>query len=140
MEIFMERLIALPDENLIKEFSKKYAEENSVPAQLYVDCHIELSSYMMKNARDRGFEDLDTGPFTPELAVQSGFRLFTSVICCHDRFNGETAFRHFQANLDNTIRILEKMIHVNSSSDIETLKKETDKLGSIFLLDRKSVV
>lgn len=130
-----ERLIALPDEDLIKEFSMKKEDEKSPPDQLYVDGHIDLPYYMMKHTSDTSFEELDSGPFTQGLAIKSGFRLFVTAVYCQDRFNGESSFTHFQKNMDFAVRAMEKLLHVKNVSDIDTLKQDKEILGTFFLLE-----
>jgi membrane dipeptidase len=130
-----DRLITLPDSDFIKEFLQAKTEKDTSPTQLYVDGHIDLPYFMIKHAPDMTFDEFDKGPFTPELARQSGVRFFATAIYCQDIFNGDSAFRHFQENLNFTVRHMENLLHVKNISDIDSLKEEEDKLGTLFLLE-----
>lgn len=130
-----DRLITLPDSDFIKEFLQVKTEKDTLSTQLYVDGHIDLPYFMMKYAPDMTFDELDKGPFTPELARQSGVRFFATAIYCQDKFNGDSSFGHFQENLDFAVRHMENVLHVKGISDIDSLKEEKAKLGTIFLLE-----
>ena len=129
-----EKLIILPDSDFIKKFTENLQKENSYPDILYVDGHIDLPFYMVTNAPDRMFDDLDSGPVTPDTIKKSGVRLFNTAIYCQDVYNGENAQIHFQNNFDYTDRILGNLINVRSANDIQEIKNSRDAIGTVFLL------
>ena len=88
-----DKLIILPDSDLITEFSKSMQKEETKPDMLYVDGHIDLPHFMASHAPDRIFDDLDTGPVTLDIVRRSGVRLFNTAIFCQDFYNGENARR-----------------------------------------------
>lgn len=135
-----DKLIILPDADFITKLTREFQEQDSQPDTLYVDGHIDLPFYMAKKAPDRIFDDLDTGPVTPETARKSGVRLFAAAICCQDLYNNERALGHFQWNYDFAQKILENAVQVKAKSDISEIKDNRDTVGTIFLLENADVL
>ena len=131
----MSSSIILPDENLIEELTKEFQKENSRPDTLYVDGHVDLPFYMAQHFPDRGFNDLESGPVTPENTRKSGVRLFAAAVYCQDTYNGEQSLRHFQQNYDFAQKIFEDTLHVKSESDIQEIQDDEDIVGILFLLE-----
>ncbi len=130
-----EKLIILPDSDLIAEFTEIMKAEDAQPDSLYVDGHVDLPWFMGGCAPDRIFDNLESGPVTPETVKKSGVRLFTTSIYCQDIYNGEMAFKHFQKNYDFTQRILENVIHVKGMGDIPEINDNKESIGTLFLLE-----
>ncbi len=131
----MSSMILLPDENLIEVLTKEFQKENARPETLYVDGHVDLPFYMAQHFPDRRFEDLESGPVTPDTVINSGVRLFATAVYCHDNYNGDNSLRHFQQNYDFTQRILENVLHIKSESDIEKIQEDEGIIGTLFLLE-----
>ncbi len=130
-----DRLIIFPDADFIAELTKDFKKDDPKPDTLYVDGHIDLPFFMAAHAPDMIFDDLDTGPVTPDTVKRSGVRLFNTAIYCQDIYNGGKARIHFQNNLDHANRILENVIHIRSGNDIQEIKNSEDAMGTVFLLE-----
>ena len=130
-----DRLIILPDADLIEEFSKILQTEESQADSLYVDGHVDLPYFMAKHIPDKSFDALESGPVTSETARMSGVRLFATAIYCEDIYNGEKALMHFQHNYDYAQRILENVIRVKCREDISEIESSKDAIGTLFLLE-----
>ena len=127
--------ILLPDADLIKELAKEFQKNEVQPDTLYVDGHIDLPFFMATHTPDRIFDDLDTGPVTPDTVKRSDVRLFNTAVYCQDIYNGERARMHFQNNLDYSKKILENVTHIRSDNDIRELRNSRDAIGTFFLLE-----
>ncbi|MBN2418415.1 MAG: membrane dipeptidase [Deltaproteobacteria bacterium] len=129
-----DKLIILPDSDLIAEFAQILKTEDPQPDKLYVDGYIELPYLMARHAPKKIFNDLENGPVTPETTRKSGVRLFAAAISCQDNYNGEMALRHFHNNHDHAKKIFENVINVKSMCDIQEIKNNRDTIGTLFLL------
>lgn len=135
-----DNLIVLPDSDLIKKFTEDSEKKKVQPDILYVDGHIALPFFMAANAPDRVFDELETGPVTPDTILTSGVRLFNTAIYCQDLYNGERALDHFQQNLDYARKILKNIVHVKNKEEIEELKANKEVIGTFFLLENADVL
>jgi membrane dipeptidase len=90
---------------------------------------------MMRHFSKASFSELREGPFTYELSRKSGVRLFSLAIYCEDEYNGIGAFRRFQEILEFTFKHIDKVDFIKSNREIENIKKDQDKLGTLLLLE-----
>jgi membrane dipeptidase len=130
-----EKLITLPDEDLIKQFSPSKEDKEGEIRPLYVDGHVDLPYFMMKNWKGTIFSDLKEGPFTYDLSMESGVRLFTSALYCEDHFNGAGAFQRFRDIFEYIIKYIDEVIFIKNRKELEDLKTNQEALGTFLLLE-----
>ena len=130
-----EKLITLPNEDFIKQFSRSKEDIDGEIRPLYVDGHVDLPYFMMTHSSGTSFSDLKEGPFTYELSIKSGVRLFTLALYCEDDFNGAGAFSRFREVLDYTFRHIDNVSFIKNQNEIEDLKANQEDLGALLLLE-----
>lgn len=135
-----DRLIILPDENLIAELTAEYKKEEPEPDLFYVDGHVDLPCYMAHYARGKRFDELEQGPVTSETLKRSGVRLFATAIYCQDKYNDEMSKAQFQQNYDFTMKVIEDITRVRSMNDISAIKENRELIGTILLLENADVL
>ena len=104
-------------------------------APLYVDGHVDLPYYMMNRAKDSLLGDLDEGPFTLDMAKQTGVRLFCTALYCEDSFNGAPSFGRLQDIIGFTLEHFDRIGIVHNIDDMVKLKEDPDQLATLFLLE-----
>ncbi len=134
------KLIILPDTDFITELAEGFKNEDPKPAMLYVDGHVDLPYFMAGHARDKVFDNLETGPVTPETVKKSGVRLFATAIHCRDIYNDQMAFKHFERNYDFTKKILENVVRIKNKNDLSEIKEKIEAIGTLFLLENADVL
>lgn len=130
-----EKIITLPDEDFIKQFSQSIEDKGGEIRPLYVDGHVDLPYFIMRHWKDISFSDLKEGPFTYELAIKSGVRLFTLALYCEDEYNGAGAFRRFRDIFEYTSKYINEVTFINNRKGLDDLKADQERLGTLLLLE-----
>lgn len=111
---------------------KKSGQEKS---PLLVDGHVDLTYFLMNLAEDVPLSALEDGPFTLSKTREVGLRLFSNAIYCEDKFNGEGALPHLKEILHFTLDHFDGITIIKKRDDLEGLKKDSDRIGTLFLLE-----
>lgn len=114
---------------------KETTRSEHSPQPLRVDGHVDVPYYLMSSGDSRPFRELVRGPFTPDKAIASGVRLFCTALYCQDAFNGKSAIGHFRDVLRVTHQCFTDDEILHSSADLLRLRDETNRLGTILLLE-----
>lgn len=105
------------------------------PLPVVVDGHVDIPYFLERFPGQPSFQSLETGPFTPRQARESGVRLFAAALYCPDRFNGSKAFQHFQQLLQFTKERLEDLPLVNTRAQLDELAINSSDLQHLLLLE-----
>ncbi len=102
---------------------------------ILVDGHVDLTYYLMNLSEAVPWSILEDGPFTLNKIREVGLRLFSNALYCHDKFNGEGAFRHLKEILNFTLDHFDEVRIVKRHTDLESIQKDPEMVGTLFLLE-----
>lgn len=110
-------------------------KSGQLKGSILVDGHVDLTYYLMNRSEEVPLSALEDGPFTLNMIREVGLGLFAGALYCQDVFNGEGALRHLKEILHFTLDHFDEVRIVKGRTDLESVKKDPDMVGTLFLLE-----